>query len=215
MNARVIGTTIAVVLAMACKTSGSQSSAGGSTQTSSSGTSTEQQGSQASSAGQEGSQPGATAQDPLMKPGPAIKGHSSDQVVSGAIGHVSPYSVSIVSDRGDTTTLEIVPQTTITVGGTDASSTDLAEGQPVRASFNEVDGQDVAVQIQVLSSGTSGGTGSASDQGTVPGDSSTGGSSAGGGGTGSGASDQGTAPDGSSTGGGSTAPDVPPSDGVR
>ncbi len=191
MNARVIGTTIAVVLAMACKTSGSQSSAGGSTQTSSSGTSTEQQGSQASSAGQEGSQPGATAQDPLMKPGPAIKGHASDQVVLGEIGHVSPYSVSIVSDRGDTTTLEIVPQTTIVIEGMDASSTDLEEGQPVRASFNEVDGQDVAVQIQVLRSST-------------------------GGGTGSGASDQGTAPDGSSTGGGSsTEPAVPSDAGFR
>jgi hypothetical protein len=178
MNARLIGTAIAVVLAMVgCKTAGSQSSSGGSAQSSSTEASTEQQGSQASSAGQEGSQPGTAAQDPLMQPGPAVKGHASDRVVSGAIATVSPFSVSIVSDQGETKTLEIVPETAITVEGTEASSTELEEGQPVRASFNEVDGQEVAVEIQVLPA-TGGATGSGgSDQDTEPGGSSIGGSS--------------------------------------
>jgi hypothetical protein len=119
------------------------------------------QGSQAS-AGQQGAAGGA-AQDPLMEPGPQIKGHAEDRVVTGQLGEVSPHSVSIRSSQGTTTTLELVPETSIVVEGREGSYSDLQEGQPVRASYAKVEGHDVAVEIHAgvgssrgMGTGTSG-----------------------------------------------------------
>lgn len=142
MNVRVTGIAIALVLAMGCKTSGSQTGAEGSTKTSSGDTYGGQPGAQAPS-DQQGSQSGATA-------GTAAPGRASDQVVTGAINQVSPRAVAIVDNAGKMMVLEIVPQTSITIEGMEASSSDLEEGQLVRASFNKVNGQDVAVRIQVM-----------------------------------------------------------------
>jgi hypothetical protein len=66
--------------------------------------------------------------------------------------------------------LHVVPQTSVTVDGRDAQAGDLQEGQPVRASFNDVEGQPTAVQIQAGQGATdssgSTGTGTMSDPGT-------------------------------------------------
>lgn len=90
---------------------------------------------------------GRAAQDPIMHPGPPVKAHAEDQVVRGVISDVSEDTVSIESDLGVTRTLTIVPQTTIRVNGEDASYDNLSEGQPVRAAFSDVEGEDVAVEI--------------------------------------------------------------------
>jgi hypothetical protein len=198
MNLRTVGVAVAVVLAMACKTSGSNASGG--TRTSSAGEPSSTQ-----------SPPsGATAgQDPLMQPGPDIKGHASDQVVSGSVGRVSSHEVAIVSDLGDTVVLEVVPETAITIEGMDADSADLQEGQPVRASFNNVEGQDVAVEIRALPSSSRGSSGSlgTGSSGPSSGSSGTGssGSSTDSPGTGSsGSSDTGSSGSSGSSGSGDT-----------
>jgi hypothetical protein len=140
MNVRAMGSAVALVLAMACTTSGSQSRGTGGT--------AQAGGTQepATAAGQPG---GAAEQDPLMKPGPSVKGHASDQVVSGEIAEVTGSSLTIDTDLGATQVLEIAPETSITVGGAEATWAEVRQGQPVRASFNEVDGRDVAVAVEV------------------------------------------------------------------
>ncbi|HEY6099892.1 MAG TPA: hypothetical protein VIW03_10710, partial [Anaeromyxobacter sp.] len=91
---------------------------------------------------------GATAaQDPLMQPGDRIKAHSDDNVVSGKIARVSRRMVVIETDAGEQKPVFIVPETQIQVDGQDAQRSDLKQGQDVRASFNNVDGRDVAVVI--------------------------------------------------------------------
>jgi hypothetical protein len=77
-----------------------------------------------------------------------LKGHASDRVLMGKVESVSGRSLSIQSDMGDSRTLEIVPETIITVDGREGSSSDIREGQPIRASFNEQDGKQVAVKIE-------------------------------------------------------------------
>jgi hypothetical protein len=132
MIARAMGVAAALVLAAACRTSGTAQAPASGTQ-----------------------QPPATAgragtggQDPLMEPGPTIKGHASDQVVSGEILEVSGNSLTIDAQAGAARVLDVAPETSITVDGQEATLADLEEGQPVRASFNEVAGRDVAVEIR-------------------------------------------------------------------
>lgn len=92
---------------------------------------------------------GASApRDPMVRPGPSVKGHAEDKVVDGRISRVSGGSLSIESDRGETRILELAPQTLIRVNGQDASHADLQEGQPVRASYSEVEGRNVAVEVR-------------------------------------------------------------------
>jgi hypothetical protein len=136
MNFRAIASAAAVVLAAACTTSGSQSR----------GTDT----AQAPAGPQEpATASGAPAgQDPLMQPGPEVKGHASDEVVAGEIGAVTATSVTIETAPG-TRVLEIAPETSITVDGVEATVDELEEGQPVRASFSAVQGRDVAVELEV------------------------------------------------------------------
>lgn len=151
MNVRALGLAVSLVLGMAaCMTSRSQTRPSGSTETASSGEQGSATASSAAGSQTAGSQGGsAGALDPLMQPGPAIKGHASDQVVSGEVGEVSEDSVAIRSSRGDTKVLEIVPETSIMIEGMEGSSEFIEEGEPVRASFNELEGRDVAVEIQV------------------------------------------------------------------
>jgi hypothetical protein len=153
-----------VVLGMACMSSRSQSDRGG-TATSSS----------AEPSGQGG------ARDPMAVPGPSIKGHAEDQIVSGTISEVSAQSVSIQSTLGETKRLDIEPETSVMVDGLDASHAQLQEGQPVRASFSEVEGRQIAVEIRAgdpsldrptaagETSSPSAGTGSSSDVQPQPG----------------------------------------------
>jgi hypothetical protein len=223
MNVRAIALAIPLVLGAACTHGGSQAGhTGTQTGAQASGQEGDQNAPQAGSGAQQ--QPGADtqqqagsgaqqqaesgapasgspAQDPIMEPGPSIKAHASDQIVNGVIAEVSEDSVAIESEQGDTKTLTVVPQTTIQVDGEEASFDDLEEGQPVRASFNQVEGEDVAVEIRAgdTSSGTAGvdSGGPADAAGSVGGADMGAGASPGssGGSTGSGGSDStGTAP---------------------
>lgn len=165
MNFRISGLAVALAaLALACASTESQSRETGAMSTEPG--SSSRQGSQAS-AGQQGSA-GSAAQDPLMEPGPQIKSHAEDEVVTGQLGQVSPHSVSIQSSQGTTKTLEIVPETSIVVEGREGTYADLQEGQPVRASYAMVEGHEVAVEIHA-GVGTGGrssgmGTGTSGDQ---------------------------------------------------
>jgi hypothetical protein len=86
--------------------------------------------------------------------------HSDDEMVSGKLTKVSARSIAIKSEMGEEKTLQIVPQTTVTIDGRDAHQSDLKEGQEVRASYNHVEGKDVAVEIKAGVSGSTGSSGS-------------------------------------------------------
>jgi hypothetical protein len=86
-------------------------------------------------------------------------GHAADRMVSGRVTRISSYSVSIEPMMGEERTLEIVPQTVVTVDGRQATPLELTEGQEVRASFNQVEGRDVAVRIESLNAADQGGSG--------------------------------------------------------
>ncbi len=87
--------------------------------------------------------------DPIMEPGDEVQAHAGDEVVSGTITRVSRRTLVIASDTGEQKTLFLAPETSIEVDGQDARRTDLQEGQDVRASFNEVNGRDIAVKVRV------------------------------------------------------------------
>ena len=169
MNVRAVALALPLAAGMACMHS-QGTGAMGSAQTA------------APSAPQPQAAAGTATQDPIMQPGPAVQGHAGDEVVAGRIAGVAGDTVSIETQQGSTRTLQVVPETGIQVDGQDASIQDLAEGQPVRASFDRVDQQDVAVKIHA-GDFTPLGAGTPTDQGATPGAS---------GGTGSGASDGGT-----------------------
>jgi hypothetical protein len=107
-----------------------------------------------------------------------LKGHASDRVLMGKVESVSSGSLSIESDMGDRRTLRVVPETIITVEGRDGAIADLKEGQPIRASFNEQDGSEVAVKIEAGAAGSHmgsdmGTTGTGTDMGHPSGSTST------------------------------------------
>ncbi|WP_242346727.1 hypothetical protein [Anaeromyxobacter terrae] len=77
-----------------------------------------------------------------------IKGHDSDKVLMGKVAEVSSSSLSIQSDMGDSRTLQVVPETIVTVDGREGHISDIQQGQEVRASFNEQDGKQVAVRVE-------------------------------------------------------------------
>jgi len=117
---------------------------------------------------------------------------------------VSSGSLSISSDMGGAArTLQVVPETIITVDGREGRIADIKEGEQIRASFNEQDGRNVAVKIEAGPMtgghmGTTGtGTGTTTDMG-APGSSPTGSSSTSDTGTHSGS----TGTSGTGTGGG-------------
>lgn len=171
MYVRAIALAIPLALGIgACKTSRTQSESGRTASTESSRASPDQ-----STAAATPSQPGAEASASTsgaageagasgaygssagtMTP-PA---HSDDLTVTGKVTRVSELSVAIKSDMGEEKTLELVPQTMVKVDGQDATRTELKEGQEVRASFNQVEGRDVAVQIEAREATSTGGSGS-------------------------------------------------------
>lgn len=79
-----------------------------------------------------------------------VKGHPSDQVITGRIADASAGSLVIESDQGQRHTLAVVEQTTVTVDGSDSTASALVPGQDVRASFNEQDGRNVAVKVEAM-----------------------------------------------------------------
>lgn len=84
-----------------------------------------------------------------MASGEDMKRHSDDKVVEGKLSKISSKSVTITTDDGTDKMLQVVPETTIQVDGQDARNSDLQEGQPVRASYSNAEGRDVAVEIHV------------------------------------------------------------------
>lgn len=92
-----------------------------------------------------------------------LKAHSDDDVISGTISKVSGHSLTISSDDGNQHTLQLVPQTSVMVNGQEAQTTDLQEGQPVRASFSSVEDRDVAVDVRAGSASGTGQSASPSD----------------------------------------------------
>jgi hypothetical protein len=79
-----------------------------------------------------------------------MKGHPSDQVITGRIADASAGALVIESDQGQRHTLSVVEQTTVTVDGSDSTASALVPGQDVRASFNEQDGRNVAVKVEAM-----------------------------------------------------------------
>jgi hypothetical protein len=107
------------------------------------------------------------AQDPLMQPGPAVQGHAGDEVVVGRIASAADDAITIETAQGETRTLQIAPETWVTLDGEDASAQDLTEGVPVRASYDEVDGEQVAVKVHAgVAIPRAQGTGSSSQEST-------------------------------------------------
>lgn len=92
-------------------------------------------------------EPAQAAQDISPTPAEPLAGHSDDLMLSGRVLDVTPESVSIDTRDGQTKTLEIVPQTVVTLDGQSATPADIQQGQEVRASYNTQDGRDVAVTI--------------------------------------------------------------------
>ncbi len=100
----------------------------------------------------------AEEQQATAQPGEA-KEHEGHQVIMGRVTRMSESSVSIQPILGAERTLEIVPQTTVKVDGRETTPLDIREGQEVRASFDEVDGRGVAVEIESLDASDQGGSG--------------------------------------------------------
>jgi hypothetical protein len=107
-------------------------------------------------AGTTGSTPGGVASE--------LKGHASDKLISGRVAEVSADRLSITSDQGGNEDLQLVDQTVVQIDGRDAHASDLKQGQDVRASYNDVDGQRVAVKVEAAAPGSYG-TGSGSTSG--------------------------------------------------
>lgn len=110
------------------------------------------------------SPPAAEASNPQGEPGSAARaaeqdrdrdrahapGHGAapaDQVVSGRIAEASPDAVVVFSPDGTRRTLRLADHTAVFVDGRSARATDLSAGQDVRAAYDQLDGENVAVRI--------------------------------------------------------------------
>jgi hypothetical protein len=92
-----------------------------------------------------------TGRDPLMvQDHQPIKAHASDQVLSGTVSSAGSGSISVRSDTGQSKTLRIVAQTSITRDGVDVQGSQIQAGDQVHASFNQVQGDDIAVVIEIV-----------------------------------------------------------------
>jgi hypothetical protein len=79
--------------------------------------------------------------------GSDARGHANDKIVSGRLSAISGDEITIRSRAGEQK-LKIVPQTALTLDGRDAQRSELKEGLPVRASFLEHGGAQIAVRIE-------------------------------------------------------------------
>ncbi len=122
-------------------------------------------------AGESPAVPGAQAEPGSAGTGTApgeLKGHASDQVITGRIADASDKQVVIDSSDGRQQTLSVADQTVVTLGGQESSASSLQPGQDVRASFNEQDGRNVAVKIDAQPIPGTGVTTPGSPPGTAP-----------------------------------------------
>lgn len=77
-----------------------------------------------------------------------VGAHEGDQHVMGKVSKVSKDEISIKPKSGQAKTLKIKPETTVSINGKDAKPSQLKPGQWVRASYENVSGDDVAVKIE-------------------------------------------------------------------
>ncbi len=77
-----------------------------------------------------------------------VGAHEGDQHVMGKISKISSDEISIKPRSGEAKTLKINPDTTVSINGKDAKPSQLKQGQMVRASYENVSGDDVAVKIE-------------------------------------------------------------------
>jgi hypothetical protein len=149
-------TVPALALGLACSTT--QSSRSASTQPEQ-----PQAGATASAGAQEptgGVEPGSSSA-PLVPSGAEreLKGHSSDQVISGRVALASEGSLVINTDDGAQRTLSVVDETMVMLNGQEASLPELVPGDDVQASYDEqADGSKVAVKVE-STQGALGGSG--------------------------------------------------------
>lgn len=160
MYVRAIALAIPLALGIAgCKTAGSQASETATSEP----TRSQDQATASSSQPQQGEAP------PIMGAPPStsgtVKGHQEDETVSGKLSSVSSQEIQIQSDLGEQRTLQVVPQTVITMEGRDVGVSELQEGQEVRASFSDQEGRPTAVKIEIRPS-TGMGTGDTGQSGT-------------------------------------------------
>ncbi|BDG02709.1 hypothetical protein [Anaeromyxobacter oryzae] len=161
MTYRVFFTVPVLALGLACSTTHSTGSA-----------STAKSDQPSADAGATASTPAGSASAGAGMQGD-VKGHPSDKIVSGRVASATGDTLVIDSADGSQQTLSVVDQTTVTIDGQDSHLSDLKPGQDVRASYNDQDGQRVAVKVE---SGTGGalGSGSSGASGTMAPSSSTG-----------------------------------------
>jgi hypothetical protein len=96
-----------------------------------------------------------------------LKGHASDMVITGRVAQSDGRTLTIQSADGTQRALHVADQTVVTIDGRDAHIADLSPGQDVRASFNEVDGREIAVKVEAM--GATGTGSSGYTPGTPPG----------------------------------------------
>jgi hypothetical protein len=100
-------------------------------------------------------------------------GEHAAEHVAGKIAKISKDEISIQPTGAKPMTLKLNEETTYSVSGKDAKWTQLKKGQSVRASYENVGGDDVAVRIESGAAhhgrkhhGTSGSSGASGDAGT-------------------------------------------------
>jgi hypothetical protein len=134
---------------------GSSGSSSGSTQGGAmgSGGSSETMGSGSASGSSDQGTTGSGSSDQAQQGATAGAGntgaHEGDQHVMGKVSKVSDEEISIKPKSGQAKTLKINQDTTVSINGKDAKPSQLKQGQQVRASFENVSGDDVAVKIEV------------------------------------------------------------------
>jgi hypothetical protein len=101
-----------------------------------------------------------------------LRGHPTDQIVAGRVQKMSDDSITIAAQDGTSKQLKVSEATLVEIDGRQAKATDIREGQDVRASYNDVSGEDVAVRIVSGAMGSSGSSWGSGSSGT--GSSSTG-----------------------------------------
>jgi hypothetical protein len=76
-----------------------------------------------------------------------VRDHAGDKIVRGRLSAVSADEITILSGSSEQK-LKIVPQTALTLDGKEVQRSELKEGLPVRASFLEHGGEQIAVRIE-------------------------------------------------------------------
>lgn len=105
------------------------------------------------------------ATDPSASMHGGLKGHPSDETLSGRINQASSDQLVVETNEGRQETLHLAEQTAVMIDGQEARASDLQPGSSVRASYNRIDGKNMAIKIHAMS-GSGGHHGMGSDTGS-------------------------------------------------